>query len=52
MSTLEDLALLVVAFCQAKGLDLDLYVEGMLSGGPLDDRTVATLTRYHTEWLG
>jgi len=54
MSTIdvyEDLALLVVAFCQDKGLDLDSYVEGMVSGGPLDETTMATLVRYHREWM-
>jgi hypothetical protein len=54
MSTIdvyEDLALLVVAFCLDRELDLDSYVEGVVFGGPLDEATVATLVRYHREWM-
>ena len=48
---MDELAALVVAFCDHRSLDLDAYVEGLLSGGPLPDHIVETLIRYHREWL-
>jgi len=48
---LESLALLVVAFCQDRKLDLDCYVEGLVSGGPFSGSLVRTLIRYHEEWV-
>jgi len=47
----DTLACLVMDYCEAKNIDLWPYVEGLKSGGPLDEALLATLIRYHREWM-
>jgi len=41
----------VVEFCDYCSLDLDRYVEGLVSNGPLEPRVVDTLVKYHKDWI-
>jgi len=47
----DRLAELVVDYCASRNLDLEYYVQGLLKGGPLTEPMVATLIRYHVDWL-
>jgi hypothetical protein len=47
----EQLLELVRKYCQQRNLFADTYIEGMTCQQPLDEATIATLIRYHQEWL-
>lgn len=41
----------MVEFCDYCSLDLDHYVEGLVSNGPLEPKVVDTLVKYHEYWI-
>jgi len=48
---MEQLLELVRKYSQQRNLIADTYIEGMTFRKPLDEATIATLIRYHKEWL-
>ena len=48
---MEQLLELVRKYCEQRNLIEDAYIQGMTSGKDLDQKTVATLIRYHKEWM-
>ena len=48
---MDKLLELVRKYCQQRNLIEDAYIQGMTGGKQLDEKTVATLTRYHKEWM-
>ncbi|CAB5221522.1 hypothetical protein UFOVP247_186 [uncultured Caudovirales phage] len=51
MNNSDELACLVVLFCEKRQLDLWSYVDGLISGGEISASLMDTLIRYHREWL-
>ena len=49
--SMDKLLELVRKYCQQRNLIEDAYIQGMTGGKQLDEKTVATLTRYHKEWM-
>jgi hypothetical protein len=48
---MDQLLELVHKYCEQRNLIKDAYIQGMTSGKDLDAKTVATLIRYHKEWM-
>jgi hypothetical protein len=48
---MDELLKLARTYCQKRNLIAEIYIQGMTSGQALDDATIATLIRYHREWL-
>ena len=48
---MDKLLELVRKYCQQRNLIEYAYIQGMTGGKQLDEKTVATLTRYHKEWM-
>jgi hypothetical protein len=48
---MEQLLELVRKYCQQRNLIEDAYIQGMTAGQTLDQTTIATLIRYHKEWM-
>jgi hypothetical protein len=48
---MEQLLELVRKYCQQRNLIEDAYIQGMTAGQQLDTTTIATLIRYHKEWM-
>jgi len=48
---MEQLLDLVRKYCQQRNLIEDAYIQGMTAGQTLDQTTIATLIRYHKEWM-
>ena len=47
----DELAELVVLYCNKRNLDIDSYVDGTLSNGPLTEKLIQTMIKYHKEWM-
>jgi hypothetical protein len=48
---MEQLLELVRKYCQQRNLVESCYIQGMTTGQSLEAGTIATLIRYHQEWL-
>jgi len=48
---MEQLLQLAREYCQQRNLLADEYIKGMCGLSQLDSTTIATLIRYHQEWL-
>jgi hypothetical protein len=51
MDCYDELACLMIEYCEQRQLDLSGYVDGMTNGGLISPDIAATLIRYHKEWL-
>jgi hypothetical protein len=48
---MEQLLELVRKYCEQRNLIEHAYIQGMIGDKQLDPATVATLIRYHKEWM-
>lgn len=51
MNEVRYLSCLISIYCKARNLDRQCYIDGLLSGGPLDSNLINILVRYHEEWM-